>query len=236
MAIDEAIMAHARLTGERVLRLYEWSQPTVSFGRNQPARDAYDRVAMHVAGVDVVRRPTGGRALWHGPELTYAMSGPAADSLTNDYATINELLLRALHAMGVNARLADAPAAHRAPDETPCFAEPAAGEIVAGGRKLVGSAQYREDGAFLQHGSLLLQDAQAQLAAFTSSNSRPVPAATLLALLARAPTLTEFGDALLHALAEEGQLVTPIAVTELPQECLFAARERHRAPAWIWRR
>ena len=80
MAMDEALMAHASRTGQWVLRVYSWSAPTLSFGRNQVALNAYDRSRLAERGIDVVRRPTGGRAILHDREVTYSVVGPALDA------------------------------------------------------------------------------------------------------------------------------------------------------------
>ena len=77
MALDEALMSRARRSGETVLRVYGWAAPTLSFGRHQRALGEYDEAALLRAGVGVVRRPTGGRALLHDREVTYSVTAPA---------------------------------------------------------------------------------------------------------------------------------------------------------------
>src|SRR5689334_6142775 len=74
MAIDHALMARARRTGERVLRVYTWSAPTLSLGRHQSARGRIDPKVIEAHGVSLVRRPTGGRALLHHREVTYSVT------------------------------------------------------------------------------------------------------------------------------------------------------------------
>src|SRR6476620_9212884 len=76
MALDEALMGRARRTGESVLRVYAWSRPTLSLGRNQRAVGLYREQALAERGVGVVRRPTGGRALLHHREITYSVTAP----------------------------------------------------------------------------------------------------------------------------------------------------------------
>src|SRR5215207_3150452 len=76
MALDEALMARARRTGETVLRVYGWSRPTLSLGRNQRAAGLFDERALAERGVGVVRRPTGGRSLLHHREVTYSVTAP----------------------------------------------------------------------------------------------------------------------------------------------------------------
>jgi lipoate-protein ligase A len=161
MALDHALALCLR-PGEAALRLYEWSRPTVSFGRNEPARGRYSGAPE----VDFVRRPTGGRAVVHARELTYAVVAPldAWRGVRAAYAAIHEALAGALAGLGVDASLApDAAGRALRPDAGPCFQRPAPGEVVAAGRKLIGSAQARLERALLQHGSILVEDDQGLL-------------------------------------------------------------------------
>src|SRR5215218_8341890 len=136
MAVDIALMRRAQHTGERVLRVYTWDAPSLSLGRNQPARGHYDEQRAARDGIAIVRRPTGGRALLHHREVTYSVTAPVSsgESLRASYARINALLLDALQRLGVDARIAAPSRRAAVPSLAPCFEEPAAGEIVAGGR------------------------------------------------------------------------------------------------------
>src|SRR6266567_6132081 len=92
MARDTALQARAARTGESVFSIYSWSRPTLSFGRNQPASGLYDREKIRDAGIDVVRRPTGGRAILHHREVTYSVTAPiGAASLRETYTRINHI-------------------------------------------------------------------------------------------------------------------------------------------------
>src|SRR5687768_13733511 len=95
MALDEVLMHYSGNTSECVLRLYSWSQPTLSLGRNQPARGRYDVARSRELGVDIVRRPTGGRAVLHHREVTYTVTAPAIalGTLRESYDWINRLLI-----------------------------------------------------------------------------------------------------------------------------------------------
>src|ERR1043166_3427968 len=204
MAWDEALMARARRTGEAVLRVYAWSAPTLSLGRNQAARDAYDLEGAERRGVGIVRRPTGGRALLHDHEVTYSVTAPEAfdPSPRGAYERINLVLLDALRALGVPAVVATVSARARPPGLSPCFDEPSAGEIVLDSRKLVGSAQWREAGAMLQHGSILIRDDQSVISALLRT---PQPwatpaAATLRDALGEEPSFARVAEALIAAL------------------------------------
>jgi len=154
MAMDEALLEEVARHGGAYLRFYRWDPPTLSLGRNQP-NTFYD--------LPIVRRLTGGRAVWHEHEVTYAVVAPIAlfGSLRKAYCEIHTRLARALRALSVEAVLAPAhppirPSAHPAS----CFSSSVGGEILVDGRKLVGSAQVRRGDAFLQHGSILLDGTQ----------------------------------------------------------------------------
>ena len=161
MAVDEAIAAHAgRGDVPPTLRFYQWQPACVSLGRHQPLADI-DLARCAALGYDIVRRPTGGRAILHTDELTYSVAGPQhnpilAGAVLDSYLRLSQGLLSGLERLGL--RVAKAPPTHRAAaDAGPvCFEVPSAYEIVADGKKLVGSAQSRRQGWVLQHGTLPL--------------------------------------------------------------------------------
>lgn len=240
MALDEALMDRARETGEWTLRVYSWVSPTISFGRNQTARGQYDLARVHEAGLGVVRRPTGGRAILHDREITYSVTAPVASAgdLATSYQRINQLLVHALGALGVAVEIASATARALAPGAAPCFAEPSAGELIAGGRKLAGSAQWRAEGALLQHGSILLADDQTALAALTTGSHRATPApATLTELLQRPLSIREVAMSLRHAvLALEDPEVEDLSVDDELSVRAAALVVRYLDSRWTWRR
>jgi len=168
MAIDHALLERAQHHGESWLRLYQWTPYCLSFGRHEPATRRYDSSRITELGLDAVRRPTGGRAVWHAEELTYAITAPSArfGSLPAAYLEIHVMLADALRSLGACVSLAP-PARTPALDAGACFSQPAGGEIMIGGRKVVGSAQFRQGDALLQHGSILLQDNQSFLLELT---------------------------------------------------------------------
>jgi lipoate-protein ligase A len=254
MALDHALLRRAATTQHAVLRVYSWSTPTLSFGRHQPARAVYDRVAIHTAGIDVVRRPTGGRAVLHHREVTYSITAPASANARGGmgpkarhvYDAINQLLVEALRALGAAVELADGAggvvttgAYPPRPSATPCFDAATPGEVVSGGRKLVGSAQWREGGGILQHGSILIADDQHLVAGLT--NAPPsAPVATLRDLLGDEPTLDGVAGALRTALD------ATLARAAKPRSTLFAwdpetvaaahaLSARYADDAWTWR-
>jgi len=182
MARDEGLLADADRTGAASLRLYRWDPPCLSLGRNEPAARS--------PGIATVRRPTGGRSVWHEHEVTYAVAAPLAlfGRLRNAYCAIHERLATALRSLGVDARLAgDRPILRLNDRPVSCFATTVGGEILVDGRKVAGSAQVRRGAAFLQHGSILLDGP-------TSEN-----ATTLRQALGRVVTFEEVTDAILAA-------------------------------------
>ena len=233
-------MSRARRTGEWTLRVYAWSAPTISLGRNQSAMRQYDRERIQRGGLAVVRRPTGGRAILHHREITYSVTAPTdtAGTERESYARINRLLVRALSNLGVVAAVAERTERARIPDATPCFERPAEGELTFDGRKIAGSAQWRSDGALLQHGSILVDDDQSRLTEFSLSPRPDLPSpATLSQALGRAPTIDEAGSAFDAAVRE---LEDPhAAILELDDDLRARTSSlvvHYSDDAWTWRR
>lgn len=236
MSIDLALAATAAARGVVSVRWYGWSPPCLSFGRHQPAAGRYDEGRLRELGVDVVRRPTGGGAVLHDDELTYAIALPlrALGGARATFRTVHTAIARALRSLGVPARVRRR-ARGRAPLTGACFAGAASGEIVAAGRKLVGSAQARIGRALLQHGSILLGGSQA-LAGEAAGAAEPATA-TLQACLGFRPDRT----ALLSALADAFRVTLgtePVFDALRPDEQRLAARHLRifADPAWTWRR
>ena len=204
MTIDADLLAETARTGRAFLRLYRFDPPCLSLGRNEPAAARYDRAAIARRGLDVVRRPTGGGAVWHEHEVTYAVAAPVATfgSLRNAYRTIHERVVAALRSLGVEATLAP----HRPPPSSrildhpaSCFATPVGGEVLVAGRKLVGSAQVRKGSAFLQHGSILLAGSQQVVTAVSRKPQAASTETTLARVLGRPVTFEEVADAIVAA-------------------------------------
>lgn len=240
MALDEALMSRARETGEWVLRVYSWNQPTISLGRNQSARGRYDLDGIRTRGLAVVRRPTGGRAILHHREVTYSVTAPVADAgeLRESYARINRLLVAGLASLGVGAEIAAPARRAAAPGMAPCFDEPSGGELTVEGRKLAGSAQWRMDGALLQHGSILIQDDQSALAELVVGGQRPIPSpATLADVLGHSPEPADIAAALADAVRTiEDPRASRLAIDEELSARTTALVVRYLDDDWTWRR
>ena len=236
MALDQALLARAG-RGERWLRLYRWTPHCLSFGRHEPALRRYDRARIETRRLDVVRRPTGGRAVWHAEELTYALAAPAAafGGLRQAYEEIHRMLLDALRLLGVNAEMATA----RPPapvDVGSCFASPAGGEITLAGRKLVGSAQLREGEGLLQHGSLLLAGGQAPVGEVTLGEAPADLAVPLAAATGTAPDPLAVAETVADAAAGRwgGRWRRISSTADLLTEA-SSHEARFRSPEWTWR-
>ena len=228
MARDHASALELQ-AGRAALRLYRWDVPTLSLGRNEPALGRYDPDLLRRLGVAVVRRPSGGRAVLHWRELTYAIALPAsALGPRAAYRWINEMLASALASLGVPVEIASRAGCAQLPDAGPCFRGAAPGEVVARGRKLVGSAQVRIRRVILQHGSILLGNDQALLQDLSATAGGVAPV-TLSGLLDRPLAKNELEVALLG-------VFKATAVGRAPRQAIERELElRYRSDAWTWR-
>jgi lipoate-protein ligase A len=239
MALDEALMSRARRTGECVFRTYAWRRPTLSLGRHQLVRDRIDVARARSRGVDVVRRPTGGRALLHHREVTYSVTAPlpAGESARRWYDALNDVLLAALQSLGVSAVPATVVGRTPAPGSASCFLRPDAGEISVAGRKLVGSAVLREQAALLQHGSILLEDDQGMLADFLPEGRHGGPApASLREALGTVPDAALVVRALHEALRAVVSEAPLLAIDEVTEHDARLAAERYASETWTFLR
>jgi lipoate-protein ligase A len=158
MGMDEALLASAVAGGPPTLRLYRWQGPWLSLGYGQClSKERAERCQR--AGVGVVRRVTGGRAVLHGGDLTYTVAAHTSalpDGLSASYAAVCRGLLAALDRIGVRADSAPVDADRGPIRDFDCFAHAAEHEVCVLGKKLAGSAQRRATGGVLQHGSIRL--------------------------------------------------------------------------------
>ncbi len=238
MAVDEAIL-HAVGAGQQppTLRVYGWMPPALSIGYGQHAREV-DQDLIRAHGWDIVRRPTGGRAILHIDELTYSIALPADHPLARggvieSYQAISRALLHMLENLGGSAR------ADRMEQDTPksltpvCFDTPSHYEITVNGKKLIGSAQVRRAGGVLQHGSLPLvgniaricdglvyPDEAARESARQQVRERAI---TLADALGRELTWEQAAKALIGAAAETFEI--SLILGELSEQERLAANE-----------
>ncbi|MBI4513534.1 MAG: hypothetical protein HY702_05430 [Gemmatimonadetes bacterium] len=246
MATDVALALTTARTGRITIRFYRWAPACLSFGRNQPAAGRYDVARLAALRVDVVRRPTGGRAVLHDDEVTYALAFPARalGGPRSAFLALHAALARGLRSLGVDAHAvaAERAGAPRVPLAGPCFAQPAPGEIVVHGRKLVGSAQARIGGALLQHGSILLSGSQ-QRAAESEGSGAPAQfaaepsTATLEECLGHRPRWDDVVPELACAFGLTlGLARVPDALDAVERALVSEQVARVRDPAWTWRR
>ena len=188
MAVDEAVWRGRQAgTSPPTVRFFAWQPPTVSLGYGQPLGRDVDVVACYRLGVGLVRRPTGGSAIYHdGPEreLTYSVVAAADDlggaaDLLQTYHWIGRALLRGLKALGAPVEMV-AVASGEGPTPAFCFARTGTYELEIGGRKVVGSAQRRQGVTFLQHGAVLLGVDEPRLRAVFPTTRDPLATLTTL--------------------------------------------------------
>jgi lipoate-protein ligase A len=158
MALDRRLLEICEGDPEvGLLRFYTWARPTLSMGHLEP-QDAIDMAAARRDGVAIVRRPTGGRVVLHGDDLTYTVVLARSESagLQETYNLISEVIVDGLSSVGARLDVERGRTGGAIFARKPCFASASRYEVTHGGRKVVGSAQRVGDRAFLQHGSIPL--------------------------------------------------------------------------------
>jgi lipoate-protein ligase A len=249
MAIDQAIGELYTVQQQPTLRFYRWAPACLSLGfRQRLARDV-DQAACAALGIDIVRRPTGGRAILHDQEVTYSLVTASDDalvrssSIVQSYRMISEALCVGLGRLGITLELAPRPAPHSATSAA-CFDLPSDYEITFNGRKLVGSAQSRQQNTLLQHGTILLH---ADTAAWTKvlrlppMLDGPALAQRLIALdeaLGYLPPFEAVVAALVHGFEQTWQIALEPGTLTAAESARAAelVREKYAAPAWTARR
>jgi lipoyl(octanoyl) transferase len=253
MAVDEAIL-EAVGAGKALptLRLYAWNPPCLSLGFAQPVADV-DQAALARNGWQLVRRPTGGRAILHTDELTYAVIAPLgeprmAGGVLKSYCRLAEALVRALESLGLPAQ---ADKEYALPQDAQaggavCFEVPSNYEITVAGKKLVGSAQARRKEGVLQHGSLPLYGNLARITqalAYPDEATRARAAERLLKHAANAEmlgrTITwEAGAAAFASAFQETLTLDLVEQSLTPAELERANKlveDKYAHPGWTYR-
>jgi lipoate-protein ligase A len=211
MSIDAALLKQVEAAPEprTIVRFYGWQTPTISLGRNQKIERALDAGYCRANGIDIVHRPTGGRAVLHDDELTYAVvssdSDVFGDTIYGNYKRVSEALCLGYNRLGVPAVLApDTRRGAEASDHTdlPCFLSTSRYELMVGGRKIVGSAQRRVRRSFLQHGSMPItcdRGALARATRMADVSSLEAEMAGVAEFLPERPTLEQLRGAFIGA-------------------------------------
>ena len=167
MDCDLYLVNEFKLTRTSVLRFYRWKPYCISLGKNQDESDINAALAEQ-DGIEIVKRPTGGKAVLHAEELTYSVVMESAGlSVRESYNLISEALAEGLRMLGADLELSQSSADFRKlyhdPSAIPCFSTSAVYEVEHCGRKLIGSAQHRFGDILLQHGSILIGDFHKQI-------------------------------------------------------------------------
>ena len=195
MAVDEAILEGVyNGKSQPTLRLYAWQPACLSLGYSQPFSEV-DADALSNEGWDVVRRPTGGRAILHTNEITYSVIAPDTDprvagSVLDSYLRLSEALLEALRLLGLSPEANEkTPKKAKGVFNPVCFEVPSNYEITVNGKKLIGSAQARRQGGILQHGALPLYGDLTRIITALKFKDEPARARAKERLLAHATTV-----------------------------------------------
>lgn len=165
MAIDEAVLLrHLQGQAPPTLRVFRWTQPAISLGRFQRVEREILLDLCERQGIALVRRPTGGRAVYHRDEFTYSFVSSKAygipAGIVAAYAHLAQGLIAALNLLGVSAELSEGRVSKQ--PSAACFASSTQADLTSGGFKLIGSAQVWKEDALLQQGSLPLDDRSAE--------------------------------------------------------------------------
>ncbi len=254
MALDEAILeAVGAGDSTPTFRLYAWNPPCISLGYAQAIKDV-DRTLLSDRGWDLVRRPTGGRAILHTDELTYSIHAPAdhphlqGDVLTS-YRYLSIGLIKGLELLGVETEVQPShpPTQGDKLVDPVCFVAPSAYEITHEGKKLLGSAQTRRKQSILQHGTLPLVGDITRICEALAYEDKPARHQAASQVLERATTVERASahvvswdeaaqamvNGFVHALGFEFTEETTTAAELQRAEVL--ALERYRNPAWTER-
>ncbi|MFQ5895151.1 MAG: biotin/lipoate A/B protein ligase family protein [Nitrospinota bacterium] len=243
MALEEVLLRRAGGgKSPPTVRFFAWRPPALSVGVGQRVERDVDLAALAGAGVDLVRRPSGGRAVLHDRELTYSVACPESllpGGIEGSYRRLSRGLAEGLRRLGLEAELAPPRREEGRGRVSSCFATTSVFELVVGGRKVVGSAQRRAGGAVLQHGSVLLRYEPEAIGRFLRGQAAgggggEGNAAGIEQVLARRVGFAELALALREGLsAALGAELEPGELTrEEGEEAERLAEEKYRSPAW----
>ncbi len=250
MALDEALMECCRNGSPPTLRLYGWSPDCLSVGYFQRAEQDIDPKTCQTLGIDLVRRPTGGRAVLHDDEMTYSVTGSLDDpgitgSVNESYARIAAGIRQGLKVLGLEVDEGSVPGARVKTETGACFEAVWGHELTVEGRKIVASAQTRRGGVVLQHGSILLSADPGRLAAVFRTEDKHLMEAmfrrrltTLSDLLGRQVNAEEVAPAIRRGFEQALGVALEVGHPS-DEELVLATRlaaEKYGNPAWNLRR
>ena len=258
MAVDEALMNFvSREEIDPVIRFYTWNPATLSIGYFQKLTKEIDIEKVKEKGFGLVRRATGGRGVLHDKELTYSVIVPEShpnmpQTVTEAYRVISEGLLEGFKALGFEAYFSvpkskEAREKLKSPRSSVCFDAPSWYELVVEGRKISGSAQTRQKGVILQHGSIL-QDINVDelFDMFTYRNDR-LKEKMKAAFMDKAIAINDISDR--HITLEEMETAfyegfkkglniefKPLEFTESQKEEIKQLEDKYRSEEWTYRK
>jgi lipoate-protein ligase A len=258
MAVDEALMNFvSREEIDPVIRFYTWDPATLSIGYFQKLTKEIDIEKVKEKGFGLVRRATGGRGVLHDKELTYSVIVPEShpnmpQTVTEAYRVISEGLLEGFKALGFEAYFSvpkskEAREKLKSPRSSVCFDAPSWYELVVEGRKIAGSAQTRQKGVILQHGSIL-QDINVDelFDMFTYRNDR-LKEKMKAAFMDKAIAINDISDR--HITLEEMETAfyegfkkglniefKPLEFTESQKEEIKHLEDKYRSEEWTYRK
>ncbi len=259
MAVDEAILQlHSEGKVPPTVRFYTWNPATLSIGYFQKATSEIDFDVLHKHGLGFVRRPTGGRAVLHDQELTYSVvvsedHPRMPSSVTEAYKVISLGLLHGFQNLGLQAEMVSLASEeekekYSSPGSSACFDSPSWYELVVEGKKVAGSAQTRQKGVILQHGSILLDMDVDLLFSLLKFPSERVKERMVKSFRQKAVTINEVSQkpvslqdaiAAFHKGFASGLEVDLVEADLTPEEWALAeelARTRYATDEWNFRR
>lgn len=258
MALDEALLNFvSRGEIDPVVRFYTWNPPTLSIGYFQRLSKEIDIDKVKEKGYGLVRRQTGGRGVLHDKELTYSVIVPEAhpdmpQTVTEAYRVISGGLLEGFKSLGFDAHFAVPRSKEereklKQPRSSVCFDAPSWYELVVEGKKIAGSAQTRQKGVILQHGSILQDvDIDDLFDMFIFKNER-LKAKMKEAFVEKAVAINDLSDetvtlAQMEVAFKEGFKKAldiefkPLELTAAQLEEVKALEEKYRSDAFLYRK
>lgn len=183
MAIDEYFytLGEKEILKECIIRIFRWKPYALSLGYHQRYEISVDEDFLRKEGIDIVRRPTGGKAVLHAEELTYSVVSSLSygyfknDTLEQTYEKIALALKKSLEFLGLEPELEKRETKLNVLHPSPCFLVPTKKEILVNGKKIIGSAQKRGLNSFLQHGSIPIKIDYELLAKATKNSEEDIP-------------------------------------------------------------
>lgn len=233
MAIDTVSVDLAREEHCSILRLYRWQGNTISFGANEAALLHWRRDLIEADGIACVRRPTGGRGVWHDvDDLTYAWVGRSGDraGVRRIYRELHQRLADAIDPSGRRATLSDTSFIPGLAAGA-CFDVPVGGEVMLKGRKTIGSAQRVIGDHLLQHGAMAISDRSGQLSRYRCEQATP-SAEPGVSLPGAEPT----AQAIASAWLQSGAVELPDTLAARIVLASESVLEQYQATDWTWRR